>query len=140
MFLKLLDIHGLRKANMAHSSTRKKNRKERILWDLNTKRDSIFQRWSKSKIANFSKMACPLNRKKFSGSGYSKEDEGVGSKEVNGRLKELMAVREAQDGGNFKATTSWSSSVPVGAPGASASALDAFFIPSPMDPNKNLKK
>ncbi len=91
-------------------------------------------------------MACPLNRNKFAGSGYCKDENAASSttaKEMNDRLKELMAVREAQDGGNFKSTTSWSSSLPAGAPGASASKtneLDAFFVPSPVDPNKNLKK
>lgn len=91
-------------------------------------------------------MACPLNRNKFTGSGYCKEtsDVATAAKEMNTRLKEMMAVREAQDGGNFKTTTSWSSSAPSlsgdpGAPGAPG-ALDPFFTPSPVDPNKELKR
>lgn len=81
-------------------------------------------------------MACPLNRNRFVGSGFQKESSGE-SAVLNDRLKEMMAVREAQDGGNLKATTSWSSSVPGSAVKGS---LDAFFVPSPVDPNKELKK
>ncbi len=84
-------------------------------------------------------MACPLNRNKFAGSGYCKGDDASGaSKEMQDRLKEMMAVREAQDGGNFKVATSWSSSMPEGA--GAKGGLDAFFQPSPVDPNKELKK
>jgi hypothetical protein len=79
-------------------------------------------------------MACPLNRNRFAGSGYQKESSGE-SAALNDRLKEMMAVREAQDGGNFKPTTSWSS-VPAG----TDKGLDAFFVPSPVDPNKDLNK
>lgn len=85
-------------------------------------------------------MACPLNRNKFVGSGFQKESSGE-SAILNDRLKEMMAVREAQDGGNFKPTTSWSSSIPTsGSSGGPTTGLDAFFVPSPVDPNKDLHK
>ncbi len=46
-------------------------------------------------------MSCPLNRNKFRGSGYRKGDEDVGNteaaREMNSRLQELMASRDAMD-------------------------------------------
>lgn len=54
-------------------------------------------------------MSCPLNRNRFKGSGNQKQGTTEGSKELDGRLAEMLALRNAQDGGDWKARSSWSS-------------------------------
>ncbi len=51
-------------------------------------------------------MSCSINRYKFVGSS-GKAADTAGAKEMEARMKEMLAVREAQDGGNFKARPSW---------------------------------
>ncbi len=46
-------------------------------------------------------MSCPLNRNRFAGSGYCKEETNS-NKELEDRLKQMMAERTAQDSGVFK--------------------------------------
>lgn len=55
-------------------------------------------------------MSCSINRYKFVGGGSSgncKKPDTTAAKEMEARMKEMMAVREAQDGGNFKVRPSW---------------------------------
>ncbi len=59
-------------------------------------------------------MSCSINRFKFQGAP-AKPSDSQAAKEMEARLKEMMSVRSAQDGGNFKARYEH----PVGAPGVS---------------------
>jgi hypothetical protein len=54
-------------------------------------------------------MSCSINRYKFVGSCNKTKDTATaeGAKEMEARMKEMLAVREAQDGGNFKVRPSW---------------------------------
>jgi hypothetical protein len=53
-------------------------------------------------------MSCPLNRKRFVGSGYTKEAASVSASAstLEQRMAEMLAVREAQNAGNFSARMS----------------------------------
>lgn len=53
-------------------------------------------------------MSCPLNRKRFAGSGYTKEAASVSesASALERRMAEMLAVREAQNAGNFSARMS----------------------------------
>ena len=46
-------------------------------------------------------MSCSINRFKFQGT--VKASDSQAAKEMEARLKEMMAVRSSQDSGNFKA-------------------------------------
>ena len=48
-------------------------------------------------------MSCPLNRNRWAGSGYVKQAETTGSKELDARVAAMMAEREAQDAKSFPA-------------------------------------
>lgn len=48
------------------------------------------------------RMSCSINRFKFQGTP-AKPSDSQAAKEMETRLKEMMSVRSAQDGGNFKA-------------------------------------
>jgi hypothetical protein len=52
-------------------------------------------------------MSCSINRYKFTGGCAAKTPDTTASKEMEARMKEMLAVREAQDGGNFKVRPSW---------------------------------
>jgi hypothetical protein len=52
-------------------------------------------------------MSCPLNRKRFAGSGYTKECAPSSSASaLEKRMAEMLAIREAQNAGNFSARMS----------------------------------
>jgi hypothetical protein len=46
-------------------------------------------------------MSCPLNRNRWAGSGYVKQTETAGSKEMDARVAAMMAERDAQDAKSF---------------------------------------
>jgi len=46
-------------------------------------------------------MSCPLNRNRWAGSGYVKQPETGGSKELDARIAAMMAERDAQDAKSF---------------------------------------
>ena len=46
-------------------------------------------------------MSCPLNRNRWAGSGYVKQPETAGSKDIDARIAAMMAEREAQDAKSF---------------------------------------
>jgi hypothetical protein len=47
-------------------------------------------------------MSCPLNRNRWPGSGYVKDSAAsVAARELNRRMEEMMAIREAQNNGDF---------------------------------------
>ncbi len=46
-------------------------------------------------------MSCPLNRNRWAGSGYVKQVETPGSKELDARLAAMMAERDAIDAKSF---------------------------------------
>ncbi len=46
-------------------------------------------------------MSCPLNRNRWAGSGYVKQPETAGSKDMDARIAAMMAEREAQDAKSF---------------------------------------
>ncbi len=51
-------------------------------------------------------MSCSIHRFKFQGQGQgtsAKPSDTQAAQAMNARLQEMMAVRAAQDGGNFKA-------------------------------------
>ena len=51
-------------------------------------------------------MSCPLNHKRFAGSGYTKEcSPSASASDLEKRMAEMLAVREAQNAGNFSAST-----------------------------------
>lgn len=60
-------------------------------------------------------MSCPLNRNRFKGSGVEKQGSTEGSKQLDSRLSEMLALRNAQDGGDWKTRPSWSP-LPVAIP------------------------
>jgi hypothetical protein len=68
-------------------------------------------------------MSCSINRYKFVGSS-GKPADTAGAKEMDARMKEMLAVREAQDGGNFKVRPSWDPA-PTTAAASAASATSA---------------
>jgi hypothetical protein len=49
-------------------------------------------------------MSCPLNRNRWAGSGYVKQPETGGSKELDARVAAMMAERDAQDVKSFPGT------------------------------------
>jgi hypothetical protein len=58
-------------------------------------------------------MSCPLNAKRFAGSGYVKCAETTQSKETEERMAKLLADRNAQDNKYFPTTSSASPIEPV---------------------------
>jgi hypothetical protein len=60
-------------------------------------------------------MSCPLNRNRFKGSGVEKQGSTEGSKQLDSRLSEMLALRSAQDCGDWKTRPSWSP-LPVAIP------------------------
>jgi hypothetical protein len=46
-------------------------------------------------------MSCPLNRNRWAGSGYVKQPETAGSKDMDARVAAMMAERELQDAKSF---------------------------------------
>ncbi len=52
-------------------------------------------------------MSCPLNHKRFAGSGYTKEcAPSASASALEKRMAEMLAVRDAQNAGNFSARMS----------------------------------
>jgi hypothetical protein len=52
-------------------------------------------------------MSCPLNRNRWPGSGYVKDSAAsVAAAQLNQRVEEMMAIREAQNKGDFSFKTS----------------------------------
>lgn len=69
------------------------------------------------------RMSCSINRFKFQGTP-AKPTDTQAAKEMDARLQEMLAVRSAQDGGNFKARyehpgTSGTPGTPTSDPGGS---------------------
>jgi hypothetical protein len=55
-------------------------------------------------------MSCPINRYKFTNTNTNTNTNSsntAAAKEMEARMKEMLEVRAAQDGGNFKTRPSW---------------------------------
>lgn len=78
-------------------------------------------------------MSCPLNRNRFRGSGVPDKKKSTGDAQaLDGRLAEMLAIRGAQDGGDWKTRPSWSPAGPDPKPattlsGPSGSSCSSMF-------------
>ena len=75
-------------------------------------------------------MSCSINRYKSTNTGTSnKVPDTAVAKEMEARMKEMLAVREAQDGGNFKVRPSWdTAAAPSGAADAGVDTTEGTAL------------
>jgi hypothetical protein len=59
-------------------------------------------------------MSCPLNRNRWAGSGFVKQPETGGSKDLDARIAAMMAERDAQDAKSFPGSVGIAQCVPTG--------------------------